>query len=116
MGAFRKVFGIDAVDFAIQLGVTIFVMVLFDEASHNDAFIGAIGAISLVVLGVRRQRALARQTAAEFPEDRAAELEARLTELEELQHRVLELEERVDFTERLLARGNSEVARVEARP
>jgi hypothetical protein len=116
MGAFRRVFGIDAVDFAIQLGVTMFVMVLFDEASHNDAFIGAIGAISLVVLGVRRQRALARQSGAEFPEDRAAELDARLAELDELRHRVLELEERVDFAERLLAQGKAEPARLEARP
>ena len=102
MSWFRRHMGIDAVDFAIQLGITGFVMVLFDEASHNDAFIGAIGAASLFVLGLRRHWALRRQPL-EISDDRAAELESRLAEVDDLQRRVLELEERVDFAERLLA-------------
>jgi len=113
MGWFRRLMGIDAVDFAIQFGITGFVMILFDEAAHNDAFVGAIGAISLVVLGYRRQRAL-RSLSHDLPEDRMAELEARLAEVDELQHRVAELEERVDFAERLLARGRQEAERLEA--
>ena len=113
MAWFRRHMGIDAVDFAIQFGVTMFVMVLFDEASHNDAFIGAIGAASLVVLGLRRHWAL-RHRPLEFSDERAAELEARLAETDDLQRRVLELEERVDFAERLLAHGKHEGERLEA--
>ena len=114
MGWFRRHMGIDAVDFAIQFGITGFVMVLFDEASHNDAFVGAVGAASLLVLAIRRQRAL-RNLPLELPEERAEELETRLAEVDDLQRRVGELEERVDFAERLLAQGKSEAARLEAR-
>jgi hypothetical protein len=113
MGWFRRHMGIDAVDFAIQFGITGFVMILFDEASHNDAFVGAIGAASLLVLGFRRQRAL-RRLPPDGSDERAAELEARLAEVDDLQHRVLELEERLDFAERLLAQGRQDAARLEA--
>jgi hypothetical protein len=39
--------------------------------------------------------------------ERIAELEQRVVELESVQARVYELEERLDFTERLLARERS---------
>jgi hypothetical protein len=42
-----------------------------------------------------------------------AELEHRLAEMEQERSRVAELEERVDFAERLLARGRPEPARLE---
>jgi len=115
MGWFRRHMGIDAVDFVIHIGVTAFVMVLFDEASYNDAFVGAVGAASLIVLGFRRQRAFRRHPL-EISDDRAAELEARLAQVDDLHNRVLELEERVDFAERLLAQGRQDAERLEAGP
>jgi len=106
MNAFRRVVGLDFVDLVIHAGVTMFLMIVADEASNNDAGIALVGAISFVVLGVRRHLALRKlppHSAAELGEARMAELEARLSEVGDLDFRVQELEERLDFAERLLA-------------
>jgi hypothetical protein len=105
---FRRVVGLDFVDLAIHAGVTMFLMVLAEEAAQVNDGVGVafVGAVSLVVLGVRRHLALKNpppQTPAELGEARMAELEARLAEVSDLEFKVQELEERLDFTERLLA-------------
>ena len=107
-GFFRRAVGLDFVDFAIHAGVTFFLMVVAEEASNANNGVGVafIGAVSLVVLGVRRHFALRNlppQSPAELGEARMAELEARLSEVGDLDFRVQELEERLDFAERLLA-------------
>jgi hypothetical protein len=103
---FRRTVGLDFVDLAIHAGVTMFLMIIADEASHNAAGVALVGAVSFVVLGVRRHLALKNlppQTAGELGEQRLAELEARLSEVADLDFKVQELEERLDFAERLLA-------------
>lgn len=111
MGAFKRVVGFDAVDFAIHIVATGFVAGLADAASSQDGegLVLLILAASTVLLGVRRHLALRKQ--AQFPETtgevaalRVEELESRVAELEQGQMRMQELEERLDFAERLLAR------------
>ena len=63
---------------------------------------GLLGFVALGPIG----RALARRI--EGSADRSVDLlERRLAELERSHHRLLELEERVEFSERLLARGGA---------
>jgi hypothetical protein len=105
---FRRTVGLDFVDLAIHAGVTFFLMVVAEEASivNNGVGVALVGAVSFVVLGVRRHFALQKlppHSPAELGEARMAELEARLAEVGDLDFRVQELEERLDFAERLLA-------------
>jgi hypothetical protein len=111
VGAFKRVMGIDVVDFAIHVVTTGFVTGLASAASLHDSegFVLMIFAASTVLLGVRRHLALRRRS--QFPETtgevaalRLEELESRVAELEQGQARMQELEERLDFAERLLAR------------
>jgi hypothetical protein len=107
----RRHVGLDGMDLVIQAGVTMFVMIM----------VAGVGAISMVVLGVRRHLALRRgaagpmgETTGEVMKDHIAELDARMTEVDALNYRVQELEERVDFAERLLAQSRDEPGRLEA--
>jgi C4-dicarboxylate-specific signal transduction histidine kinase len=113
VGAFKRVMGIDVVDFGIQTVVTFCVAVLADTAAHtqSEGLVAIVFAASLIILGVRRQRALSRR--AQFPQGtgevaaaRLDEVEERLADLEQGQARMQELEERLDFAERLLSRQN----------
>lgn len=107
--------GLDGVDIVIQAGVTMFLMIMTEGlwvGGNNEAPIAAVGAISMVILGVRRHYALKRQphlstgeVTGEVIGDRLAELDARLQEMDALGYRVHELEERLDFAERLLAQA-----------
>ncbi len=110
----RKMVGLDGVDIVIQAGVTMFVMIMAGSSAggNEEALIGGVGAVSLVILGVRRHFALKRgargaigETTGEVIADRLAELDARLHEIDGMNYRVQELEERLDFTERLLAQA-----------
>jgi len=106
----KRMFGIDGVDILIHVGVTGFLMVLADMASisHNGEGVAIVGAVSLVVFGIRRQWALKHLpavTSGEVTAERMADLDARLQEMDHLQFRVQELEERLDFAERLLAQA-----------
>lgn len=101
-------FGLDGIDLLIQAGVTGFLMIVADTASHNDAGVAIVGAVSMVVLGLRRHWALRRrppELSGEVAAERFAELDARLGEMDQLHFRVQELEERLDFAERLLAQA-----------
>ena len=105
----QRIFGLDIVDSAIHLSVTMLVAVMLGEASDNEFLaMFAIGA-GLVTYAIRRRRALQHLPYAEGEigeEERARleDLEMRVQMLEGMEHRVLELEERLEFAERVLAR------------
>ncbi|MGE0352741.1 MAG: hypothetical protein AB7Q69_05810 [Gemmatimonadales bacterium] len=103
----KKWLGIDFIELLIQVGVTISALAFIGVTDGPDAGYPIVVGASFILLGIRRQRALARRR--QEPEGdttaiRAADLEARLADLDMLQDRVLELEERLDFAERLLTR------------
>jgi len=119
----RRVVGLDGVDLVIQAGVTMFLMIMAgtQPGPNPEAMVAWVGAISLVILGVRRHLALKRrppdavgEATGEVIADRLADLDARLNEIDALNYRVHELEERLDFAERLLARAREEPHRLEA--
>lgn len=64
------------------------------------AFFGGVGLLIRTVSKPKNRKLDAEST------ERLEALEAKLTELEQGQHRIAELEERLDFAERLLARQN----------
>lgn len=105
----QRIFGLDLVDTAIHGFVTFLVAVMLGEASDNEFLaLFAVGA-GLVTYAIRRRRALQQLPYAEgeLSEDERArleDLEMRVHMLEGMEHRVLELEERLEFTERVLAR------------
>jgi len=106
----RRTFGLDGVEIAIHAGVTFCLMALADmaQSSGNGEGVAIVGAVSLVVFGIRRQWALKHlpaMTSSELAAERMAEFDARLQEMDQLQFRVQELEERLDFAERLLAQA-----------
>ncbi len=101
--------GLDWFDMTVHVVITGLVMIVVESLSPpgrtEDAVMSATLAASVLLLAWRRARGLARRShAAEVDEDRMAQLEERLLDLEGTQQRVMELEERLDFTERLLAR------------
>lgn len=108
MSSVKRIFGLDGVDLIIHFGVTVFLMILGDQATTNGEGFAIIGAASFAVLGVRRHFALKRlppESTGEVSAARAMELEQRMQDVEGLAYRVQELEERVDFAERLLAQA-----------
>lgn len=123
MSWIRKTVGLDGVDLVIQAGVTFFLMIMAGSmpGSNEEIFIGGVGAASLVILGLRRHLALKRgpqgaigEITGEVIQDRIADLDARLHEVDALTYRMHELEERLDFAERLLAQAREEPNRLEA--
>lgn len=123
MSWIRRHVGLDGVDLVIHAGVTMFVMIVAGSQPGPDAeaMVAGVGAISMVVLGVRRHLALKRgdpgamgEITGEVMRDRLADLDARITEVDALTYRVHELEERLDFAERLLAQSREEPGRLEA--
>jgi hypothetical protein len=111
MGAFKRVMGLDVIDFGIHVVATGFLAGIADVAAQGqpEGFVMLILAASTILFGVRRHRALRRQallpeTTGEVAALRVDELESRVAELEAGQQHMLELEERLDFAERLLAR------------
>lgn len=115
MSWIRKTVGLDGVDLTIQVGVTFFLMVMAGSGvggPDDGVLIAGIGALSMVILGVRRHLALKRgvqgpigEITGEVIKERIADLDARLADVDALNYRVQELEERLDFAERLLAQA-----------
>lgn len=105
----KRIFGLDLIDLAVHATVTGLAAGMMGEASGNDALIMFTLAVGTGLYAWRRQRAL-RALPRERPDDyeraRVEDLEARVADLEAVQDRLLELEERLDFTERMLARGS----------
>ncbi len=103
--------GLDGFDLAIQGALTAVLMGLFIGVGGGDeegvAFAAMVLSGSLVILAIRRSLAMRKQRRLEgdgVAEQRVVELEQRVADLEAAQARMYELEERLDFTERLLAR------------
>lgn len=114
MSWIRRIVGLDGVDIVIQVGVTGFLMIVAGSFAREnpEALIASVGAISMVILGIRRHRALTRGPRGAFGEitgevltDRLADVDARLQDVDALNDRVHELEERLDFAERMLAQA-----------
>jgi hypothetical protein len=106
---FKRVVGIDFVDFLIQAGATIAAAVMLSAVTFPHEEFGVATAFfgSFALLAWRRNRALKNVppvTTGEMAAERLAELEARVAELEQSEARLLELEERLDFAERILSR------------
>ncbi len=108
----KRWLGLDFVDLAIHVFVTVCVGILMVEAAGSDEEMvwAMVLGTSAVVLAIRRQRALRQMTqeglsTGEMTAERLAELEARVAELEMAQDRVALLEERMDFSERLLVQN-----------
>jgi hypothetical protein len=106
----KSALGLDWFDLTVQVVLTGLAMVVVESMSPpghaEDAFMALTIAGSVLLLAFRRSRARTQAPAERLHEDddRVGQLEDRLLELEAAQQRVMELEERVDFTERLLAR------------
>ena len=100
--------GMDAVDLAIHIGVTICVLGFVGVSDGPDGLYPVITMGSFIALAVRRKLGLRRGLDRGAEADRLAEVEDRLHYVEGLQDRVVELEERLDFAERLLAQSQKE--------
>lgn len=110
----KRFLGIDFIDLLIQFGITVALGVVAGSimAPHEEIGVAFVTAGSFAVLAWRRTRALKDLPPAgrsEREQDRIAELEQRVAELEYGQGRLVELEERVDFQERLLVRQRDEL-------
>jgi tetrahydromethanopterin S-methyltransferase subunit G len=107
MNWWKRNFGLDPIDLAVHATVTGLAAGVMGEASGNDALILLTLAIGTALYAWRRQRALRAlpgEPLGDYERARMEDLEARVAELEEAQVRLMELEERMDFTERVLAR------------
>jgi hypothetical protein len=113
MNWWKRIFGLDPIDLAVHATVTGLAAGVMGEASGNDALIMLTLAIGTALYAWRRQRALRAlpgEPTGDYERARMEDLEARVAELEAAHDRVLELEERLDFTERMLARATEPAA------
>jgi len=115
----KRWLGVDTFGLIVHIGVTISVMAFVGVSRGPEEFLPLIMGGSLLLLAVRRNRALRRRVldgeiTGEVPPAavRIADLEQRVAELEAVQERIFELEERLDFSERLLAQGQAAESRV----
>jgi hypothetical protein len=106
----KKWLGVDGVDAAIHVFVTICAAIFLSEAggpNDDEVIVPLVFGFSAMVFAVRRRIALRKQppalTAGQAEAEQLADLEARVADLEQVHYRVAELEERLDFSERLLA-------------
>ncbi len=110
----KSMLGLDWFDLVLHLGITGVLVAAaingFPKPSEGETTASLIATVSLVLLGVRRHFAVRKlgkpgNTTGEMAAERLSELEQRVADLEGVDARVAELEERLDFTERLLARA-----------
>lgn len=113
MSWFKRHFGLDPIDVAIQFVLTLFIAGAVDSfirGPGQEAALFGVATTSLLLFAVRRHFALRKiessplgLTSGQMAATRLEDVEQRLAELENAQMRVAELEERLDFAERLLA-------------
>jgi hypothetical protein len=106
--------GLDWWDVIIHVFVTVCAAVavstLGPPGGGEEVLVSTVFATSAVVFGVRRRIALKRSpevTTGEVAGFRLDELEQRVADLEGQGARLAELEERMDFSERLLVKGDA---------
>lgn len=117
MSWLRRNLGLDGFDLVIHVGVTCMLMFFVGMSNGPEELLPVITGVSMLALAVRRRFALkaggaAGLTTGEMAAERIAELEERVAELEAAQTEVAELAERLDFAERLLARGTRDPERI----
>ena len=117
MSWLRRNLGLDGFDLVIHVGVTFMFMFFVGMSGGPEELLPVITGVSMLVLAVRRRFALKAGgtiglTTGEMAAERIAELEERVAELEAAQAEVAELAERLDFAERLLAKGTREPERI----
>lgn len=102
----KKWFGMDRFEVVVHVLVTIMVAAAVGNlpSPRSEFGVALVFASSLLLLAWRRKKALKEDPEMEIGAERMEDLEYRVADLEQAQQRVLELEERLDFTERLLAR------------
>jgi hypothetical protein len=109
MTDFKRYLGIDFIDLLIQAGVTAMALAVVGISDGPEELMPTLVAASLIILGVRRHRALKQGTIGLSTDQMAAarleEMEERIAALETGDVRLAELEERVEFAERMLASG-----------
>lgn len=110
----KRWLGIDVVDLAIHVFVTICLGVVMVEASpgpDEEVALAMLFAGSAVLFAIRRHFGLKKLRDEPQPGDltaeRLTELELRVAELELGQDRMAQLEERMDFSERLLVQDRN---------
>jgi hypothetical protein len=110
----RRIFGLDPIDLTIHVTVTGLVAgVLSTSGGNEETIVLGVLALGTVLYAWRRQRALRTLPAPpleDYERARIEDLEARMADLEAAHGRLLELEERLDFTERMLARSGEPAA------
>jgi hypothetical protein len=111
MNAWRRIFGIDPANSILVVAGSFAVVIFTGELTGSGEM--AVGAMALCIggYGILRHYALKALPPEEESSGawRAADLEARVADLELMDQRVAELEERLDFAERLLASKNEPV-------
>ena len=111
MNAWRRIFGIDPVNSILVTAGSFAAVIFVGELTGSGEM--AVGAMALCIggYGILRHYALKALPPEEESSGawRAADLEARVADLELMNQRVAELEERLDFAERLLASKNEPV-------
>jgi len=114
MNAWRRIFGIDPINSVLVVAGSFATVIFVGELTGSGEL--AVGTMALCIggYGILRHYGLKALPPEEESSGawRAADLEARVADLELMDHRVAELEERLDFAERLLASKN-EPARLE---
>ncbi|HJS48269.1 MAG TPA: hypothetical protein VJ773_09815 [Gemmatimonadales bacterium] len=108
MNWWKRIFGLDPIDLTVHVVVTGLMAGVLSNAGNEEVIVLSVLAAGTALYAWRRQRAL-RALPSPAPREeelaRLEDLEVRVAELEDAHARVLELEERLDFTERMLARG-----------
>lgn len=108
MNWWKRIFGLDPIDMTVHATVTGLLAGILSNGGNEEMIVMGVLAAGTALYAWRRQRVLRALPPPEpgaFDRARVDDLEVRVAELEEVQLRVLELEERLDFTERMLARG-----------
>lgn len=104
----RKTFGLDPIEFIIFWGVAMGMGAGLVDLSREDAFFPLIVGLAAVLYAFLRRRALKRLGGEPGSADALAELrDDQAAATDYFERRIAELEERLDFTERMLARQQS---------
>jgi membrane protein implicated in regulation of membrane protease activity len=109
--SWRSVFGLDGVEFVIFWAVSVMVSLTLGVLADSPELSFLLLAVAGVAYAVLRRRALRNlpdQVTGQFGDLVAQLQDDQQASTEYFERKIAELEERVDFAERLLARGQDE--------